>query len=146
MNKVGCYLWSLVCLVVLVAISVFAETPSTIHHSIKGGFAIRRGDWKLIMAKNGAGGWKLPGEDTKTSAKMVQLYNLKDDPSETRNLEERFPEIVAELVNELAKTLHDGRLWVIGRVASVPVFCGRTENLNASSWPATMTNHQPDIL
>ena len=40
---------------------------------------------------------------------MVQLYNLKDDPSEAKNLEDTHPEIVLELVNDLAKALHDGR-------------------------------------
>ncbi|MFC1761083.1 arylsulfatase [Planctomycetota bacterium] len=86
-----------------------AVRPFTIHHSIKGCFALRKGDWKLIMAKDGAGGWTLPWEDLKTPAKTVQLYNLKDDPGEGKNLEATHPEIVNELVNTLAKALHDGR-------------------------------------
>ena len=40
---------------------------------------------------------------------MVQLYNLKDDPGETRNLEDTHPKIVSELVDDLAKALHNGR-------------------------------------
>ncbi|MGJ8638598.1 MAG: sulfatase family protein [Opitutaceae bacterium] len=83
--------------------------PFTIHHSLKGQFAIRKGDWKLILAKNGGSGWKLPWKDIETPAKMVQLFNLKDDSGETNNLEETHPEIVAELVDDLAKALHDGR-------------------------------------
>ena len=83
--------------------------PFTIHHSISGAFAIRKGDWKLIMNKGAGGGWGLPGETTKTTAKLVQLYNLKDDPGETKNLEESRPEVVDEMVNDLAKALHDGR-------------------------------------
>lgn len=83
--------------------------PFTIHHSISGAFAIRKGDWKLIMNKGAGGGWGLPGQNIKTTGKLVQLYNLKDDPRETKNLEESHPEIVGQLVNDLAKALHDGR-------------------------------------
>jgi arylsulfatase A len=83
--------------------------PFTIHHSLGGTFAIRKGDWKLIMATGGGGGWGLPMEKAKTTAKMVQLYNLKDDPGETQNLEETNPEVIVGLANDLAKALHDGR-------------------------------------
>ncbi len=40
---------------------------------------------------------------------MVQLYNLKTDPGETKNLEGEEPEKVEELVNDLDKALADGR-------------------------------------
>ena len=83
--------------------------PFTIHHSISGKFAIRKGDWKLIMTKDAGGGWSLPWEKIKTRAKAVQLYNLKKDPRETKNLEEIYPKVVDELVNDLSKALHDGR-------------------------------------
>ena len=39
----------------------------------------------------------------------MQLYNLAEDPGETRNLEDANPEKVNELVNALAKALADGR-------------------------------------
>ena len=61
------------------------------------------------MTRGAGGGWELPWEKIKTTGKMVQLYNLKDDPGETQNLEEAHPEIVVELVSDLAKALHDGR-------------------------------------
>ena len=83
--------------------------PFTIHHSISGKFAIRKGDWKLIMTRGAGGGWGLPGNNIKTTAKLVQLYNLKDDPGETKNLEDEHPKIVDELVNDLAGALHNGR-------------------------------------
>jgi len=83
--------------------------PFTIHHSISGKFAIRKGDWKLLLTRDGGGGWALPWKKVKTPAKVVQLYNLKDDPGESRNLEDTHPEIVSELVNDLAKALHAGR-------------------------------------
>ncbi|MBL6763670.1 MAG: arylsulfatase [Verrucomicrobiae bacterium] len=85
--------------------------PFTIHHSISGQFALRKGDWKLLLSTNGGGGWAgLPGEqEIKTPSKSVQLYNLAEDPGETRNLEDANPEKVNELVNALAKALADGR-------------------------------------
>ena len=36
-------------------------------------------------------------------------YNLTDDPSESKNLEDAHREIIEELVNELAKAFRDGR-------------------------------------
>ena len=83
--------------------------PFTIHHSISGKFAIRKGDWKLIMTRDAGGGWGLPWEKIKTTSKLVQLYNLKDDLSETNNLEDACPEIVSGLVDELARAFHNGR-------------------------------------
>lgn len=83
--------------------------PITIHHSISGKFAIRKGDWKLILTSGAGGGWAMPWQDIKTKAKVVQLYNLKEDLRETKNLEEEHPEIVEELVNELARALRNGR-------------------------------------
>ncbi len=83
--------------------------PFTIHHSISGEFAIRKGDWKLIMTRGAGGGWALPWKEIETTSEVVQLYNLKDDPGETKNLEDTRPEVVSELVKELARALHDGR-------------------------------------
>lgn len=90
-----------------------ATRPVTIHHSISGQFAIRKGPWKLILSTNGGGGsgWdSLPGqENIETSAKAVQFYNLATDPGETHNLEDANVAKVNELVSDLAKALRDGR-------------------------------------
>ena len=84
--------------------------PFTIHHSHQGLFAIRKGDWKLILDTAGGGGsGNIAWETIKTPAKMVQLYNMKEDSGETKNLEDVHPEIIEELVNDLAKALRDGR-------------------------------------
>jgi len=39
----------------------------------------------------------------------VQLYNLADDPAETKNLEDRHPEKIKELVADLAEAFRNGR-------------------------------------
>ena len=63
----------------------------------------------MILTQGAGGGWALPWERIETKSKLVQLYNLKDDPGESKNLEDAHPEIVNELVDELAKALHNGR-------------------------------------
>ena len=85
--------------------------PFTIHHGIGGAFAIRKGDWKLILSTSGGGGWGgLPGQQQiRTPSKVVQLYNLADDIGETKNLEEAHPEVVRELVDDLATAMRNGR-------------------------------------
>ena len=40
---------------------------------------------------------------------MVQLYNMKDDPAETMNLEEVHPDVVKQLVDDLAGAFRNGR-------------------------------------
>ncbi len=85
---------------------------ATVHHSVNGSFAIRKGDWKLIMCP-GSGGWSFPkpGKDKDVLAKLppIQLYNLKDDPAEKNNLQANNIEKVQELKTLLTKYIQDGR-------------------------------------
>lgn len=84
---------------------------ATIHSSINGSFAIRKGDWKLIMAP-GSGGWSYPKpEQAKKidSLPPIQLYNLKDDPAEKSNLQAMNTEKVNELKTLLTKQINEGR-------------------------------------
>ena len=84
---------------------------ATVHHSINGSFAIRKGDWKLIMCP-GSGGWSFPkpnNKDAIDSLPKIQLYNLKNDPGETENLQEFNSEKVSELKALLTKYILEGR-------------------------------------
>ena len=84
---------------------------ATVHHSILGNFAIRKGDWKLIMCP-GSGGWSFPGPkkpETLKGLPKVQLYNLSNDPEESINLESKRPQKVAELKRLLSKYISEGR-------------------------------------
>lgn len=85
---------------------------SVVHHSINGSFAIRKENWKLIMVPD-SGGWSYPHpfNDKEAIAQMpvFQLYNLKDDPAESRNLQEKYPEKVLELTSILADQIKNGR-------------------------------------
>lgn len=83
---------------------------ATVHHSINGSFAIRKGDWKLILCP-GSGGWSYPrpNETKNLDLPPIQLYNLKRDPSETRNVQDSEPAKTKELYTLLASYVERGR-------------------------------------
>ena len=82
---------------------------ATVHHSINGSFTIRKGDWKLLLAA-GSGGWSSPKPGREEEGlPPVQLYNMKEDPSEKTNLESKYPEVVSELKALLAGYIAKGR-------------------------------------
>lgn len=74
-----------------------------VHHSIQGKFSIRQGDWKLCLCA-GSGGWSNGGGE-----KKLQLYDMKRDPAESKNLIEEEPAIAARLQSLLAKYVDEGR-------------------------------------
>ena len=77
------------------------EARPIVHHSSKGYFAVRKGDWKLIE-KRGSGGFSIPVVvEPKEGEPIGQLYNIAEDPSETNNLYNENPELVKELMAEL---------------------------------------------
>jgi len=81
---------------------------SIVHHSIDGTFAIRKGDWKLILGKDSGGfskSSKIKGIPVSTEG---QLYRLTNDPTEQHNLYDEKPEIVSELTTLLNKYKSQG--------------------------------------
>ncbi len=65
---------------------------ATVHHSGAGVFAIRQGEWKLIIGTKGAGYHSgVESED------IGQLYNLAEDPYEKNDLWDKRPDIVKRL-------------------------------------------------
>lgn len=69
--------------------------------------AVRKGDWKLHFCKIG---WAPGGSDERVSA---ELYNLRDDMGETKDVYGKHPEIVANLetvAEEFRRALGDRRL------------------------------------
>ena len=81
-----------------------------IHHSGSGHFAIRKAQWKLLLCR-GSGGWSPPRETEAAKKKlpMLQLYDLANDPKESKNLHAQYPNKVKELVSDLAKAFRNGR-------------------------------------
>jgi arylsulfatase A-like enzyme len=89
--------------------------PGCVHDSMMGRmFAMRSGEWKLILGQGGGGigrGWgKNPGiEHHGASGPAFQLYNLDEDLREERNCIEKYPGIARGLVAELEAIRAEGR-------------------------------------
>jgi arylsulfatase A len=77
-----------------------------VNHSANGIFAIRDGNWKLVLG-NGSGGREAP--KGKPFEKPYYLFDLSNDIGETTNLIEQRPEIAARLEAELEKIRGSGR-------------------------------------
>ena len=82
---------------------------STIHHSINGSFAIRKGRYKLCFCPD-SGGWSDPKPKAKPNFEEgLQLFDLEQDLQETTNLANDFPELVKELSVEMEQCIEQGR-------------------------------------
>ncbi|QZE12732.1 arylsulfatase [Halosquirtibacter laminarini] len=82
----------------------------TIHHSINGSFAIRKGDWKLELCA-GSGGWSAPRPKKAKEMNLpdVQLYNIATDPQETTNVYREHAQVVKDLYGQLIECIDNGR-------------------------------------
>lgn len=70
---------------------------------------IRSGDWKLIN-QLGSGGFSKPAKiQPEPGGPHGQLYHLRDDPAETKNLFLQYPEIVTRLEAEMQRIEKSGR-------------------------------------
>ena len=70
-----------------------------IHHSSSGEFAIRMGNWKLIVNERVGRktGRRVPAE------RKYELYDLHSDPAETRNLAGKETERVRAMAETLER-------------------------------------------
>ncbi len=83
---------------------------SLVSHSINGSFAIRRGDWKLMLCGD-SGGWSAPRPGSPAAGKLPsrQLYHLGEDLAEQENRIADRPEVAAELLELLENLVAEGR-------------------------------------
>ncbi len=95
------------------------KTPlreATVHHSARGKFAVRQGDWVLIDAPsgddNGANGepaWLKSERDYTTHEQPGELFNVREDLSQRHNRYADQPEIASKLSSLLKKYIEEGR-------------------------------------
>ena len=99
--------------------SAYRKDHAIVHHSSSGKFGIRQGDWKLLLHSgsggNGYAGGKKAGRYAGTIEQKSfetgerQLYNLANDPNETKNIASENPEIVERLTKLTADIVKNGR-------------------------------------
>ncbi|TVQ01490.1 MAG: arylsulfatase [Planctomycetaceae bacterium] len=84
--------------------------PSLVSHSINGSFAIRLGDWKLLLCPD-SGGWSQPRPGSLEARELsgYQLYHLGEDLGEQNNRIEQEPELAQKLLKHLQEIIDDGR-------------------------------------
>ena len=89
---------------------------ATVHHSAQGKFAIRKGNWVLILAptgddngKKGEPDWLRKDRGYEPHAESGELYDLATDPSQKRNRYAAEPEKVKELAALLERYVVEGR-------------------------------------
>jgi arylsulfatase A-like enzyme len=88
---------------------VTAVRDAVVMHSSQGLFAIRRGPWKLALGRGSGGFTKPVSIDVGPGEPAGELYNLAEDPGETRNLWTDKQDVVQSLTALLEKYRRDGR-------------------------------------
>ncbi len=79
--------------------------PAVVHHSANGTFAVREGNWKLVLS-SGSGGREKP--KGKPGQKPFCLFDMKSDPSERNDVSTQFPIHVKRLEALLQKFIDEG--------------------------------------
>ena len=89
---------------------------ATVHHSAQGKFAIRKGDWVLILAptgddnaKKGEPDWFRRDRGYESHTEAGELYDLATDPTQKRNRYAAEPTKVKELTALMERYVTDGR-------------------------------------
>jgi len=86
---------------------------ATVHHSCKGNFAIRQGDWVYIDFPTGEDtpepNWRKEALGVIGHDQPCELFNLAVDPTQRRNLAAEHPKLAASLKAILDKYKADGR-------------------------------------
>lgn len=73
--------------------------PPLIHSGFWGSFAIRQGDWKMVFEY-----------DQKKKTFTRELYNVKDDVKETKDVLNQHPELAAQLSQLFEAKVKSGRM------------------------------------
>ncbi len=87
---------------------------ATVHHSMNNEYGIRRGDWVLLESPKNAHGagepaWWREKHGITPHDQPAELFHLKEDLGEQKNLYAQYPERVKELRGLLEKYKREGR-------------------------------------
>ncbi len=90
-----------------------APRAALVHNTYKDAYAIRNGDWLLIDAPGGdarpvPADWKKKHRVPDDDGQATELYNMKEDPGQRRNLAASRPETVQELRKLLVRIRTQG--------------------------------------
>lgn len=78
-----------------------SRREAVVHHAGNGMFSIRSHEWKLVLGR-GSGGFTSPAKITPGAGEPEgELYHLKEDPHEDRNLYSQMPDVVKRLTAQL---------------------------------------------
>ncbi|MEI6780297.1 MAG: arylsulfatase [Verrucomicrobiota bacterium] len=83
---------------------------AVVHHSINGSFALRQGNWKLVLCPD-SGGWSAPKPGSAEAKKLpsIQLYDMTADQGERANTQRDHPDVAARLTRLLENYVAQGR-------------------------------------
>jgi len=98
---------------ILPALLGTADKPlreAVVHHSHRGHFAIRQGQWKLLFGSSSGGrSDPMPGSKALDQLPPIQLYDMAKDVGERNNEYAAHPEIVEKLTKLMEKYVAEGR-------------------------------------
>ena len=87
---------------------------ATVHHSMNNEYGLRQGDWVFIESEKSAHGaaepeWWRERNGIQKHTEPGELFHLKEDLKETKNLYAQYPDRVKEMQALLEKYKEDGR-------------------------------------
>jgi arylsulfatase A-like enzyme len=75
-----------------------------------GTYALRSGQWKLHRYdRKTARNIEVEKQLTNTKVPKFQLFNLRDDPAESKNIVDEYPGVADRLKQQLASVIDQGR-------------------------------------
>ncbi|MEM9337198.1 MAG: sulfatase-like hydrolase/transferase [Bacteroidota bacterium] len=95
---------------------------ATVHHSSQGKFAIRKGDWVLLLHPGSGGNDRKYIVNTpEIMDEPIALYNIKNDPGQMHNSYKDHPEIVKDLTETIKQYINNGRSTIGPKLQNDPI-------------------------
>jgi arylsulfatase A len=114
-----------------------AVRPATIHHGLNGSLAIRQGDWVFIDAPSGDGNrepaWRKEEWKIQPHIEEAELFNLKTDPQQIKNLYSENHDKARELKALLDRFISSGRSTPGPSLSNDPAASGRAPSRSNAS-------------